>query len=132
MHIFYYRLQKGIRNLLDASFGGNFLNHDVDSASELFEGMVENSINNTSMSQFTRGNSHQNPHPKSHQKGIHEIGNQSSSIDLEIIAKKLDKVDIIAKHLDEVRNTMKTLTPLLATQNPTRLPISQISLGREL
>ena len=82
--------------------------------------MAENSINNASISQFTLGvnMNHQNPH-----KGIHEIGNPSSSKVIEIIAEKLDKVDIIAKHLDEVRNTMKSLTPLL-TMNLVHLPVS--------
>ena len=47
--IFYLDLDSNLRNFVDSSCRGNFLNKDEESAFKLFESMSENSLNSASM-----------------------------------------------------------------------------------
>jgi hypothetical protein len=96
VQIFYHGLEDQIRQFVDASCGGNFLNKDAESAYDLFEEMSENSFNQASMNTFCRT---QNP-----QFGVHEIGTQSIPVtqdDLQLIAQKLDQMHINQKKIEE-------------------------------
>ena len=52
--VFYHGLDDTHQYLADASSGGNFLAKDENSAFELFESLVENSMSATSVNQFWR------------------------------------------------------------------------------
>jgi hypothetical protein len=92
VQIFYHGLNEQLRNHVDASCGGNFLNKDADSAHDLFEEMSENSINHASMDTFNRSQQ-----PRSNVNEVHD----SHSFDMELICNKLDKVDLVAKRMEE-------------------------------
>jgi hypothetical protein len=93
--IFYYGLNETLKQIADASCGGNFMNKDENGAFELFENMSENSMNNASIVAFNR---------TSQPRNVHEVdtGPSHSSTDLSLIAQKLDEVSVVHKKLDEL------------------------------
>jgi hypothetical protein len=94
--IFYHGLDNNLRNFVDASCGGTFLNKYEKSAFELFESMSENLLNNASMAQFKRSSQ-----PRG---GIYEVQTNSGMVDMDIITKKSNQVELVVKKIDELLN----------------------------
>ena len=97
---FYEGLGDQYKQMVDASCGGAFMSKSEDEAYTLFETLSENSINHASLSCYERSISQQK------RVGIYEIKTSelNSKADLNIIAQKLDKVDLIAQKLDQFLN----------------------------
>ena len=86
---FYEGLGDQYRQMVDASCGGAFMSKNEDEAYTLFKTLSENSINQSSYERSI-------PHQK--RAKIFEIKqtNSSPKADLNLIAQRLDKVDLLA------------------------------------
>ena len=65
---------------------------------KILENTTENSINNASMGMFDRTITRASMNTS----GTHEAQDLSSSVDMEVVASRLDKVSIIEKKLDDL------------------------------
>ena len=101
MHIFYYGLSDNLKNFVDASCRGNFLSRDAEGAFQLFENMSENSLNNASMAAFNKANQ-----PRS---GVYEVNKSSNLVDLQLIAQRLDKVELVGKNVENLDKKLDNL-----------------------
>ena len=83
--------------MVDASCGGAFMSKSEDEAYTLFETLSKNLINHASLSSYERSISHQK------RTEIFEIKQTDSSpkADLNLIAQRLDKVDLLAQKFDQ-------------------------------
>ena len=83
--------------MVDASCGGAFMSKSEDEAYTLFETLSKNSINHASLFSYERSIPHQK------WAEIFDIKQTDSSpkVDLNLIAKKLDKVDLLAQKIDQ-------------------------------
>ena len=83
--------------MVDASCGGAFMSKSEDEAYTLFEILSKNSINHASLPSYERSIPHQK------RTEIFEIKQTDSSpkADLNLIAQRLDKVDLLTQKFDQ-------------------------------
>ena len=95
MQAFYEGLDDQVRQIVDASCGGAFMNKSEDETYDLFEMLSENSINHASLSLYERIIG------PSRQIGMYRV-EPEARMDVNFIHQKLDKVDIMAQKLEQV------------------------------
>ena len=103
---FYQGLREDIRLFVNATCGGNIMGQHEDTVWEILENMCENSINNDSLGLFDRTNAR----ASTNLRGTHETQDLSTSVDLELMASRLDKVSIIEKKVDELTRHLQQAT----------------------
>ena len=85
--------------MVDASCGGAFMSKSEDEAYDLFEMLSENSINHASLSSYERS---VGPSKKGGLYEIRQRGEPDPRLDVNVLAQRLDKVDLMAQKLDQL------------------------------
>ena len=112
---FYHGLREDIKLFVNAPYGGSIMGQHEDMIWEILENICENSLNNESLGVNDRTSTR----ALTNNWGVHESRGLFASIDLELVASKLDKVSIIEKKVDDItRHLHKTTSTSQSTYTP--------------